>query len=96
MLLLLHFVAVSRRLPVFPPTFNPMTHISNKWIVHDVVHFVSTLNFVLDAGFEIFDTHFAQIGQRWKLFRLNGDLIGIELFLELCLRLSTHITSLIR
>ena len=96
LLLMLPLAAISRRLPVLPPTLNTMTHTSDIRIVHDVVHFVGTLDFVLDAGFEILDTHFAQIGQRWKLFRLNGDLIGIELFLKLCLRLTTHVTSLIR
>ena len=93
---MLPFAAISRRLPVLPPTLNTMAHTSDIRIVHDVVHFVGALDFVPNAGFEILDTHFAQVGQRWKLFRLNGDLIGIELFLKLCLRLATHVTSLIR
>ena len=77
LLLMLPFAAISRWLPVLPPTLNTMTHTSDIRIVHDVVHFVGALDFVLNAGLEVLDTHFAQIGQRWKLFRLNGDLVGI-------------------
>jgi hypothetical protein len=53
---------------MLPRTINLGFDCRNCWVIENIEYLVTTLYFVMDTRFEVFDTHLSQIAHRWELF----------------------------